>query len=74
MRNQLKTALLLGLLSVGLVSLGGAIGPVATVAAGAIALALNVGAYFFSDRLILRMHGARETQPADAPRLHAMFE
>jgi heat shock protein HtpX len=74
MLNQVKTLLLLGVLSVGLVALGAAVGPGAAVAAGAVALALNVGAFFYSDRVILRMHGAREASAAEAPRLHAMVQ
>ena len=33
---------------------------------------MNVGTYFFSDRLVLRMHGAREIDPAESPELHGM--
>ena len=36
------------------------------------ALAMNVGAYYFSDRMVLRMHGAQEVDPSQAPQLHAM--
>jgi heat shock protein HtpX len=39
-----------------------------------LALLMNLGAYFFSDRLVLRMHHAQETTPADAPALHRMVE
>ena len=38
----------------------------------ALAVAMNVGAYFFSDRLVLRMHQARELSPTEEPGLHAM--
>jgi heat shock protein HtpX len=37
-----------------------------------LAVALNVGAYFFSDRLVLRMSGAREVAPGELPELHGM--
>jgi len=34
--------------------------------------AMNLAAYWFSDKIVLRMHGARELLPAEAPQLHAM--
>jgi heat shock protein HtpX len=34
--------------------------------------AMNFGAYWFSDKIVLRMHGAREVGPAEAPELHAV--
>jgi heat shock protein HtpX len=39
-----------------------------------LAVAMNIGAYFFSDKLVLRMHGASEVAPHEAPRLYAMVE
>jgi len=70
--NQLKTILLLGALSALLVGAGAAIGPGAFWLFTALALGMNLFAYFFSDRLVLRMNGARELTPGEAPRLHAM--
>src|SRR5512135_1434750 len=72
--NQLKTILLLGALSALLVAAGAAIGPQWAWGALAVALGMNLLAWFFSDRLVLRMSGARETTPAEAPELHAMVE
>ena len=74
LNNQLKTILLLGGLSAFLVAIGWTIGPGATWLFLGLALAMNVGAYFFSDRLVLRMHGARELAVEDAPGLHGMVE
>jgi heat shock protein HtpX len=71
-RNQLKTVLLLGALSALVIGLGGLVAPGHLYLFGAIALAMNLGAYFFSDRLVLRMHRAAEVSPAEAPELHAM--
>jgi heat shock protein HtpX len=70
MKNQLKTIVLLGVLTSILVAAGAAIGPGYVYGALALALALNVGAYFFSDRIVLAMSHAREVSPAQAPRLH----
>lgn len=74
MKNQIKTVMLLGILSVVLVLIGGALGKGFLVGAVVLALAMNVGAYFFSDRLVLAMHGAREVSPAEAPVLHQLVE
>jgi len=72
LKNQLKTVVLLGALSALLVGFGASVGPGALWAFTALALAMNLFAYFFSDRLVLRMNGARQLSPAEAPRLHAM--
>jgi heat shock protein HtpX len=73
-RNQIKTILLLGVLSALLVALGAAISPAAFWLMAVVALAMNLGAYFFSDRIVLRMHGAREVTPGELPRLRAMVD
>jgi len=72
--NGLKTALLLGLLSAFILLLGQWLGGTGGLLfAGVIALAMNGGAYFFSDRLALRAMRAREVSAAEAPRLHGMI-
>jgi heat shock protein HtpX len=71
MRNQLKTILLLGALSALLVAFGARLGPGYLWGFTALALAMNLFAYFFSDKLVLRMHGARELGAEESPRLHA---
>ncbi|WP_437723336.1 zinc metalloprotease HtpX [Sorangium sp. So ce861] len=74
MKNQLKTILLLGVMSAILVSIGGALGPGYLVLFGALALAMNLGAYFMSDRIVLAVHRAAEVSPEEAPGLHRMVE
>ena len=59
MKNQLKTLLLLGALSAMLIGIGGALGPGYLYGFTALALLLNLGAYFFSDRIVLAMHRGR---------------
>ena len=71
-KNQLKTVLLLGAMSALLVGLGALVAPSYLYLFGALALLMNLGAYFFSDRIVLRMHHAREVSPNEAPDLHAM--
>jgi heat shock protein HtpX len=64
MSNGLKTALLLGLLSALLLGfgewLGGANGLMIALIFAAI---MNVGSYWFSDKIVLRMYGAQEVGP-----------
>ncbi len=72
--NQVKTIVLLGGLSALLVGVGALFGSGAFYGAIALAALLNVGAYFFSDRLVLRMYGAAEVGPDAAPRLHRIVD
>jgi heat shock protein HtpX len=70
--NHLKTIVLLGALSALMVAIGNVVAPGYLGFFAVMALAMNVGAYYFSDRLVLRLHGAREIEPAQAPQLHGM--
>jgi len=72
--NQLKTILLLGALSALVVAAGGALGPQWLWGSLALAMGMNLFAWFFSDRLVLRMSGAREVSREEAPDLHRMVE
>ncbi len=71
-----KTLLLMGVLTgllgaLGYLFLGGLAGLVFFVV---LAAALNFVAYWFSDKLALRMAGAREVSPAEEPRLHRIVD
>jgi heat shock protein HtpX len=70
MKNTLKTIALLGALSALVLGLGAALAPQYLSLFAVLALAMNLGAYFFSDRIVLAMHRAQELSPAEAPRLH----
>lgn len=73
--NTLKTTALLGLLTGLFVLIGGAVGgQVGMIIALVFAVAMNMGAWWFSDSLALRMSGAREVSPSEAPELHQMVE
>ena len=74
MKNHIKTIVLLGSLSALVLALGALVAPSYVYLFGALALAMNLCAYFFSDRIVLRMHGAKEVTPAEAPDLYAMVE
>ncbi|MBN2107601.1 MAG: zinc metalloprotease HtpX [Deltaproteobacteria bacterium] len=73
MENQLKTALLLGVLTALIIIFGNMLaGQSGMVIAFALALGLNVFSYWYSDKLVLRMYRAREVSEAEAPELFAM--
>ncbi len=74
MHNQIKTVLLLGTLSALVIGFGSLVAPGALYLFAGLALAMNLGAYFFSDKLVLRMHGAHEASREQAPELHGMVE
>jgi heat shock protein HtpX len=72
MTNHLKTFVLLGGLTALLIAAGSFVAPGYMPVVLLLAVGMNVGAYFFSDRIVLRMHGAHELDPASAPDLHRM--
>src|SRR5512145_2248656 len=73
MLNRLKTTLLLSLLTVIMVLMGGAIGGKSgMVFAFLMAAGMNFFSYWFSDKIVLRMYGAREVGPNDAPAFYGM--
>jgi heat shock protein HtpX len=72
--NTLKTTMLLALLTALLVFVGGLIGGIGGAAIFlVIAGAMNFFAYWFSDKMALKMAGAREVSESDEPQLHAMI-
>ena len=73
MSNMFKTAILLGVLTALLVLIGGALGgEQGMMVAFVLALVMNVGSYWFSDRIVLAMYGAQPVDEASAPGLHAI--
>lgn len=75
MNNILKTILLLGLLSVLLVTVGGIFGGrTGILMAFGISLLLNGGAYFFSEKLALAASGAKPVTRTQQPELYQMVE
>jgi len=71
MTSQIKTVLLLGLLTGLLMLLGGALGGRAgLMLAFGFAMLMNVGSYWYSDKLVLNMYKATELSPGDAPHIH----
>ncbi|MEZ0324069.1 MAG: zinc metalloprotease HtpX [Hydrogenothermaceae bacterium] len=75
MANQLKTVLLLGILTGMFLAIGHLVaGKQGMIIAFFVALAMNFFSYFFSDKVALAMYGAREIPYEEAPWLHQMVE
>src|SRR3989304_8999136 len=73
--NTLKTVILLTALTVLLVLVGRMLaGTGGMVLAFGLALVMNLGAYWFSDRIALAMSGAKEASYQEAPDLHRLVE
>ena len=73
MSNVFKTGLLLAVLTAMLVLAGGAIGGQrGMVMAFFFALVMNFFSYWFSDKIVLAMYGAKPVEEAQAPQLYAM--
>jgi len=68
---MMRTTLLLGVLTGLLMAFGQALGGSQGVTIALIfAVVMNFGAYWFSDKIVLRMYSAREVTEAEAPKLH----
>lgn len=75
MSNTIKSVLLLGTLTGLLVLMGRVLGGnTGMVFAFGLAVVMNFSAYWFSDQIALRMAGAREVSPEQAPQLHGIVE
>lgn len=70
--NTIKTALLLGTLTGILMLIGGAFGgQQGVVIAFIFAMVMNLGSYWFSDKIVLRMYKAQAVSEHEAPELYA---
>ena len=75
MSNSIKSVLLLGALTGLLVVMGRVIGGNAgMIFAFGLAVVMNFGSYWFSDQIALKMAGAREVSPEEAPELHSIVD
>ena len=73
--NRIKTTLLLSLLTVLMVFMGGAMGgTTGMVFAFLMACAMNFFSYWFSDKIVLKMYGAREISEHDHPAFYGMVQ
>ncbi|MGE5340545.1 MAG: zinc metalloprotease HtpX [Candidatus Omnitrophota bacterium] len=73
--NNIKTVLLLGVLTGLFLFVGGAIGGHGgMMIALVLAAVMNLGAYWFSDKIVLHTYGAQPLSESDAPDIHRMVE
>jgi heat shock protein HtpX len=73
MMNNLKTTLLLSLLTILMVTMGSAIGGKSgMVFAFVMALGMNFFSYWFSDKIVLKMYGAQEIGEHEHPAFYSM--
>lgn len=73
--NTMRAGLLLAALTGLFVAVGYLIGgPQGMVMAFGLAVAMNAFAYWNSDKMVLRMYGAKPVDRASAPRFHALVE
>jgi heat shock protein HtpX len=73
--NSVKTTLLLGAMTGLLLFVGQVMaGRQGMTMALLFAAVMNFGAYFWSDKIVLRMYGARPVGPTDAPELHEIVQ
>jgi heat shock protein HtpX len=75
MSSHIKTLLLMAGLSAILIIMGNMLGGQQGILIALVfAVAMNVGSYWFSDKIVLSMYQARELFPADAPVVYQIAE
>ncbi len=73
--NQIKTILLLGVLTAIMLTVGRLLGgTTGLTVALVIAIVMNAITYFWSDKIVLFMYGAKEAKKTDFPELHKIVE
>lgn len=73
--NRIKTVMLLGLLTGLLLFVGNVLGGrTGLIIALVISIVMNLGSYFFSDKIVLKMYKAREAKRSEYPKLYEMIE
>ncbi|MFH1637886.1 MAG: zinc metalloprotease HtpX [Candidatus Woesearchaeota archaeon] len=73
-KNQIKTAILLAVLTALLLWIGSFWGASGLIIGLAFALLINFGSYFFSDKIVLAMYKAKEVKEHDQPRLYKIVK
>lgn len=72
--NNLKTFVLLAAMTALLLVVGSLFGRGGFMIALVFTVAMNLGGYWFSDKIALAMSGAKEVSPQQAPQLHSVVE
>tara|TARA_Y100000310_G_scaffold345288_1_gene463437 strand:+ start:2960 stop:3808 length:849 start_codon:yes stop_codon:yes gene_type:complete len=73
-KNQFKTAILLGLLTALLLGVGSFFGKSGILIAAIFVLLMNFGTYWFSDKIVLAMYKAKLASPSEYSRLHSIVD
>jgi len=73
-KNQVKTIILLGVLTALMLWFGSMWGRGGLIIALAFVLLMNFFTYFFSDKIVLKMYRAKEVKEHDAPELYKMVK
>lgn len=75
MTSKLKTLVLLAALTALIMLVGGLVGGQSgIITAFVFAMIMNVGSFWFSDKIVLSMYRARELAPSEAPLIHKMVD
>ncbi len=74
LKNQLKTAVLLAMLTALLLWMGSLFGRNGLIFAGIFAVFINFGSYWFSDRIVLWMYKAKEAKQSEYPQLYKIVK
>jgi heat shock protein HtpX len=75
MQNRIKTVLLLAVMTAFVIVVGRILGGrTGMYIAFILAVGMNFFSYWYSDKIVLRMYGAQEATPEDAPQLHQIVE
>src|SRR5689334_7805834 len=75
MGNAIKTTILLSALTGLFIIIGGALGGQSGIlVAFVMAAVMNLGAYWFSGDIALRLAGAHQVGPSEAPELHRLID
>ena len=74
MKNQIKTAVLLALLTALLLWIGSLFGRNGIIFAAIFVGLMNIGSYWFSDRIVLWMYRAKEAKQSDYPKLYKVVK
>jgi heat shock protein HtpX len=75
MGNAIRTTILLSALTGLFIIIGGALGGQSGILlAFVLAVVMNLGAYWFSGDIALRLAGARQVGPSEAPELHRLID
>jgi heat shock protein HtpX len=73
--NTIRTGILLGALTGLLMLIGGYFGgQQGIIIAFILAMVMNFGSYWFSDKLVLKMYRAREVSESEAPELYSLIK